>query len=192
MATRTTVSRRQVLSAAGGAVVAMLALAVAAPAMAEGSNDQALTSSPRIEGVWMVTVSPRQCDTGTPIGSPIQTLHTYHEGGDRGGRIRRAHGTVSISVGSLAFAPNQRSEGHGIWTKVGLGTFRQRTITLIRFETAPQPPVPGFLAGWEVIEQVITMTHEDEFSAEGTSQFFDTRGELYRSGCSTTVGRRFE
>ncbi|HVS61979.1 MAG TPA: hypothetical protein VMT85_00620 [Thermoanaerobaculia bacterium] len=192
MKTRTTVSARQGLSAAGGAAVALLALAVAAPVMAEGSNSQALASTPRIEGVWGVTVTVRHCETGAPLGLPFQTLHTYHEGAAPDGRSRRASGTVSISVGSLAFAPNQRSEGHGVWAKLGPGTFRQRTITLIRFETAPQPPLPGFLAGWEVIEQVITMLDEDEFNAEGTSRFYDTQGELYRSGCSTTVGQRFE
>lgn len=182
MKTGTTMtSNRQGAHRARGAAVALLALALATPALAGGSSDRDLTASLKIEGVWGVTVTLRDCATGNPLGLPFQSLLTFEDSG-----------TISESAGALSFAPNQRSEGHGVWKKLGPGVFSQRTIALLRFETAPNPPMPGFLAGWQVIDHVVTMQDQDNFTSGGTGDFYDTQGQLYRSGCSTAVGRRFE
>lgn len=134
-----------------------------------------------IEGVWGVTVTLTNCDTGAPVAPPFRSLVTFAAGG-----------TVHESTGGLGFAPEQRSGGHGVWRQKGRRLFTQRMIALLRFETPPQPPSPGFLAGWQVIDHVVTLVNSQRLTSEGTTQFFDTTGQLYRSGCSTAVGERFK
>jgi len=142
---------------------------------------QELAAARGIEGVWGVTVTLTNCDTGTPVAPPFRSLVTFAAGG-----------TVNESTGGLGFAPEQRSEGHGVWRQTARRRFTQRTIALLRFETPPQPPAPGFLAGWQVIDHVVTLVDSRRLTSEGTTQFFDTTGQLYRSGCSTAVGERFK
>ena len=57
-------------------------------------------------GTWAVQVTLRDCATNAPLGPPFNSLVTFHDGG-----------TLSESAGSLAFAPGQRSPGHGTWTQ---------------------------------------------------------------------------
>ena len=76
----------------------------------------------------------RDCTTNAPLGPSFNSLVTFHEGG-----------TISESAGSLAFAPNQRSAGHGTWTQRTRRTFNQRMVALINFDTpANLPGTPGF------------------------------------------------
>jgi hypothetical protein len=133
-----------------------------------------------IEGVWRVTVTLRHCETGAVIAPPHQSLVTFTAGG-----------TLHESNGAFGFAPEQRSEGHGVWHQIDRGLFRQRMVAQLRFETPPNPPAPGFLAGWQVVEHLVTLVDRYHFTSEGTNQFFDTAGEVYRSGCSTAAGLRF-
>lgn len=62
----------------------------------------------------------------------------------------------------------------------------------IRFDTPPQPPSPGFLAGWQVVDHLVTLVDRHHMTSVGTVQFFDTAGEVYRTGCSTAAGIRFD
>lgn len=178
MGTTTKGSRRMVGALAG---IALLGLCLAAPPAHAGTvSATEAAGAARIVGVWRVTVTLRNCDTDAPLGPPFQSLVTF----DRDGHVRETAGT-------LAFAPNQRTDGHGTWRQTGVGTFRQRTINLVRFTTDPQPPAPGFQAGWQVIDQSVTLVDKDHFSSEGGVMFYDAQGDLYRSGCSTAEGVRF-
>jgi len=176
----TTKGSRGVL--AGCAGIALLALLVLAspPLHAEAVSATEESSVARIVGVWRVTVTLRNCDTGAPLGPPFQSLVTF----ERDGIVRE-------TAGSLAFAPNQRSDGHGTWKQMGPGSFRQRTINLLRFTTEPQPPAPGFQAGWQVIDHTVTLVDKNHLTSEGGVLFYDAQGELYRSGCSTAEALRF-
>jgi len=181
MNTGNTMSKRRASTLATAAGVALLAWSLSTQAVLAEDSAEPESSSSRIVGVWGVTVTLRDCATGAPLGPPFPSLLTFEDGG-----------TISESTGALGFAPNQRTEGHGVWRKLTKRKYSQRTIALLRFETQPQPPVPGFLAGWQVIDQTITMSDRDHFTSEGSGDFYNAQGELYRAGCSSAVGERFE
>ena len=155
-----------------------------------GATAQAAPDS--VAGAWLVQVTLRDCTTSAPLGPPFNSLVTFHNGG-----------TISESAGSLAFAPGQRSPGHGAWTDMGSQYYRQRMVAQLAFETAanlpgtpefdPTKPItPGFFAGWSIITHVVNLADPSHFSSFGINQFYKTDGTVYRSGCSTATGVRFE
>ena len=116
---------------AAGAVASLLA-AAETPVAADGKT---------VEGVWIVQVQQRDCPT-QQIRGTFYSLVTFVDGG-----------TMYESPGGVAFAPGQRSNGHGKWTRLGDSTFRMHVIAQILFTTPPNPPVsPGFEAGWQTID----------------------------------------
>jgi len=145
----------------------------------------------RLVGTWGVKVTLRDCATGAPLGPPFNSLVTFHSGG-----------TISESAASLAFAPGQRSPGHGTWARTHGHAYGQEMIALVLFDTAPnlpgtptfdptKPVSPGFFAGWLTVSHTVRFTTVDRIASEGTNSFYRTNGELYRSGCSTATGERF-
>jgi len=174
-------SNRVSRAPASRAGLALLALLFAAPPIhAEATASEEAKSGPRIVGTWIASVTLRNCDTGAALGPPHVSLTTYH-----------ADGTISESTGSLAFAPNQRSDGHGVWKQLGAGVFSQRIIGLMRYATEPNPPAPGFEAGLQVIDHTLTLIDRDHSISEGIAQLFDREGELYFTGCTTVEAVRF-
>src|SRR5687767_12174736 len=160
------------------AVVSGLIAGAAARPMAQAGPD---SHAKNVEGVWLVQVTQRNCETNAALGS-FTSLVTFD--GD---------GIVIESPGSVAFAPGQRSPGHGTWTRDGQHTVIQRMVALILFDTPPNPPVsPGFRKGWQMITHTVDITGPDTLTSAGTARLFDSNGELYRSGCSTAVGERFD
>jgi len=148
-------------------------------ALAQSSNSA--SDALRIEGTWLVQVTLRNCASGAALSS-VNSIVTFASGG-----------TLAETPGATAFAPGQRSDGHGNWSHLGGQTYTQRFIALIRFDTPPNPPTsPGFLAGWQTVTHTVELVDSQNFSSRGINEFFDSNGNLYRSGCSTTVGRRFE
>jgi hypothetical protein len=76
-------------------------------------------------------------------------------------------------------------------------------VVLINFDTAanlpgtpgfdPSRPVsPGFFAGWQTVTHTVTPIDADHLTSAGANAFYKLTGELYRTGCSTAVGQRFE
>lgn len=159
--------------------LATLLTGVGGPALARSSNTE--SSGLRIEGTWLVEVTLRNCSTGAPLGS-VNSIVTFAPGG-----------TVIETPGGVNFAPGQRSDGQGFWKHSAGHTFTQRFVALIRFDTPPNPPVsPGFQAGWQTVTHTVQLLDADTLSSSGTNEFFDVSGNVYRSGCSTAAGRRFE
>ena len=174
--------------------LAVVTLAVTLMAL---SNKPVLADSDKsgpesLVGVWSVQVTLRNCATGAPLGPPFNSLVTFHQGR-----------TVSEAAGSLAFAPGQRSPGHGVWTRNPGHTFGQSMVALILFDTPPNlpgtpgfdpslPVSPGFFAGWQTVTHTVIRKDADHLTSAGTNAFYKLSGELYRTGCSTAVGQRFE
>lgn len=142
-------------------------------------------------GTWGIQVTLRDCATNAPIGS-FNSLVSFHRGG-----------TLSESAGSRAFAPGQRSPGHGTWARNGGRTYDQQMVALILFDTPPNlpgspgfdpslPVSPGFFAGWQTVSHTVRLGDADHLSSAGTNAFYKSDGSVYRTGCSTAVGRRFE
>lgn len=177
--------RRRVRGAAMATGLGLTMVAAGPSISAHDDDGQA-----RIVGAWAVQVTLRNCDTAAPVGSFL-SLVTFQLGG-----------TMSESSGNASLRIGQRSEGHGAWRPLGGRMFSQRTIGLIRFTSAPnlpgtptfdpsQPISPGFSAGWQTITQQVKLTGPDSFESAGTTEFFDTAGLSYRTGCATAVGQRF-
>jgi hypothetical protein len=163
-----------------GFVVSSAAATAARPAAARQGD---------LEGAWSVQVTLRDCSTGAPAGAPFYSLVSFHRGG-----------TLSEGSASLAFAPGQRTPGHGTWSRIGNRTYRQEMVNLILFDTEPNLPpghdpnlpiTPGFFAGRQVVEHTVVVKGR-ELSSSGTNAFYRSSGELYRTGCSTATGRRIE
>jgi hypothetical protein len=172
-------------------ILCLTAAVLTAASGAAGAQADGVTAPPSLVGTWMVQVTLRDCATSAPLGPAINALVTFH-----------GHGTLSESPGSLAFAPGQRSPGHGTWTRGSGHTYRQDMIALILFDTEPnlpgtptfdptKPVSPGFFAGWQTVSHTVRLTAVDRIASTGTNGFYKTNGELYRSGCSTATGQRF-
>lgn len=181
-----------VVLARRGPIAATLALALVF--LAGGSVWAAEDERPNapLVGAWTVQVTPRNCDTGSPVGPTSRSLVTFH--GD---------GTISEAAGSVAFAPGQRSPGHGAWARQGRRTYSQSMVALMIFTTAPNlpgtpgfdpslPVSPGFAAGWQTVSHTLTLTDADHATSTGTTAFYDVDGNVYRTGCSTAVAGRFQ
>jgi hypothetical protein len=98
------------------------------------------------------------------------------------------------SSGGLAFAPGQRSDGHGIWASTGGLTYSLRLVALIVFDTPPTalPGSPVFQKGWLVSTNRVTLSGADSFTATATVQFVDRARNVSRNACATRVGERFK
>lgn len=153
-----------------------LALSAASGASAQQSAGQGRT----LQGVWYVKVTIRDCATGAALAPPVNSLVTFAAGG-----------TLHESVGGGGFAPGQRSDGHGTWTHNGGHTYDQRFVSMINFGSAPGPG-PAFEAGWMKVQHTVTMIDADHTESSGTNSFYRLNGDVYRSGCSTATGTRFE
>lgn len=132
-----------------------------------------------LEGPWLMSVTLRDCVSSAPLGPPFLTLLTFHAGG-----------TLSESAASAGFAPGQRGPGHGAWRQTGAATFAARFAALIAFETAPNPPAPGFKAGGLLVTASFTQTGPSALTALATADFYDATLTKYRSACPTIVGQR--
>lgn len=143
-----------------------------------------------VAGAYAVQVTLRDCATNAPLGPPFDSLVSLHAGG-----------TITESAGGRAFAPGQRSPGHGHWTRIGRRTYRQEMVALVVFDTAAnlpgtptfdptQPVTPGFFAGWVTVSHTLTFTDATHATSSGTNAFYKLTGERYRTGCSSAVARR--
>ncbi len=167
----------------------LAAALVAAGSGAVRANDH--DGRARLAGAWTIQVTLRDCASNAPLGS-FASLVTFHDGG-----------TISEATAGQAFAPGQRSPGHGEWTRIGARTYRQRMVGLIVFDTAANLPgmptfdpaarvTPGFFAGWSTVDHTLQLVDADHAVSAGTNQFYKADGTLYRSGCSTATATRFE
>jgi hypothetical protein len=153
-----------------------LVLSAASAASAQPSRSEGRT----VEGVWYVQVTIRDCASGAALAPPVNSLVTFADGG-----------TIHESVSGGGFAPGQRSDGHGTWAHKRGHTYDQRFVSLINFATAPGPG-PGFEAGWMKVHHTVEVVDADHIQSAGTNTFYRLTGDVYRTGCSTATGTRFE
>ena len=162
------------------AVMLSIGVALVLSAAGAASAQQSAAEGRTVQGVWYVQVIIRDCATGVALAPAVNSLVTFAAGG-----------TLHESVGGGGFAPGQRSDGHGTWTHDGGQTYDQRFVSLINFATAPGPG-PGFDAGWMKVQHTVTMIDADHIESTGTNSFYRLNGALYRTGCSTATGTRFD
>ena len=149
-----------------------------ATALLLGTPGAAWAQGMTLTGVWAQVIAPRDCATNEPLPiPPFRALLTFHR-----------DGTVTESVGSLSFAAGQRSIGHGLWAHAGGQTFHERTPAMILFDGGPGM----YQAGWQVTTRTITMIDANHYTGSGAAQFYDVNRQLYRTGCATSTGERFQ
>jgi hypothetical protein len=175
----------------GRVIAATLAVTVALAGPAGASSQYQVTGSKALVGAWTVEITLRDCNTNAPLGAPFPALISFHDGG-----------TLTDSYALSAFAIGQRSPAHGAWVHDNDRTFRSQMVAIIAFDTAPnlpgpgfdpaKPVTPGFFAGWKTITHTVVLTSADESVSSGTHAFYKANGDVYRTGCSTTVGRRVQ
>lgn len=163
-----------------GAVMLSVGLALVLSAANAASAQQSAAQARTLQGVWYVQVTIRDCATGVALAPVVNSLVTFAAGG-----------TLHESVGGGGFAPGQRSDGHGTWAHRGGQSYDQRFVSMINFASAPGPG-PGFEAGWIKVQHTVTMIDADHTESTGTNSFYRLNGEVYRTGCSTATGTRFE
>ena len=162
------------------AVMLSMGLALVLPAASAASAQQSAAQARTVEGVWYIQVTIRDCATGVALAPAVRSLVTFTAGG-----------TLHESVGGGGFAAGQRSDGHGTWTHKGWQTYDQRFVAMINFATAPGPG-PGFEAGWIRVHHTVEVIDADHIESAGMNSFYRLNGEVYRTGCSTATGTRFE
>ncbi len=151
---------------------------VALAALLLGSAGSVSAQGQTLTGVWAQVITPRNCETNQPLPlPPFRALLTFHR-----------DGTVTESVGALAFAAGQRSIGHGMWAHAGGLTFHERTAAMILFDGG----AGMYQAGWQVTTRTITMLDANHYTSSGAAEFYDVNRQLYRTGCATSVGERFQ
>jgi hypothetical protein len=148
-------------------------------------------SQESLAGAWAIQVTLRDCSTEAPLGPAFNALVSFHRGG-----------TLSESNAGPGFAIGQRTAGHGNWSRLRGRTFSQRMVSLIVFDTDPnlpgtpgfdpkKPVSPGFFTGWMIVSHTVRLTDDDHLMSSGTNTFYKANGEVYRTGCSTAAGQRF-
>ncbi len=137
----------------------------------------------RLEGVWRVRTTPRNCVTGVPIPTtPFEFLFTFHKGG-----------TMSVSLQNSTITIT-RSPGHGLWQREPLGRREPSwgnysfKFVHLRFDLAT-----GAYLGSQVARGTLRLSESgDEFTTDSQNQVFDVNGHLTITGCANAVGTRFE
>ena len=162
------------------AVMLSIGLALLLSAAGGTSAQQSAAQARTVQGVWYVQVTIRDCATGAALAPPVNSLVTFAAGG-----------TLHESVGGGGFAPGQRTDGHGTWTHKGGQTYDQRFVSIINFATGPGLG-PGFEAGWMKVHHTVEVIDADHIESGGSNSFYRLNGDVYRTGCSTATGTRFE
>lgn len=165
------------------AVATLVAAAAAIWPLSTNAQEYRQTGRRTLEGTWWVQVTAlSDCASRTPLGS-FAALLTFVRGG-----------TMTGTTTNPVFAVGQRGPDHGVWSRAGgPRAYRASSAAFLQFTSAPNPPMnPGFQAGYQRLDQEITLTDADHFTSDAVTQFFDATGHKYREGCATAAAHRFE
>jgi len=127
----------------------------------------------KLEGSWNVLVTPRNCQTGVPMGTTTPSMLTFMRGG-------------TMQETGTRIAPPLRAPGHGVWSYQSRRNYTA-TFQFFRFNA------DGTLAGRQIVIQQTTLSQNgNSFTSSATGQVLDAGGNIISSGCSNGVGTRFE
>ena len=122
-----------------------------------------------IEGTWLTTVTPVNCETGAPVGPAFPGILSFNKGGTMSGTS-----TVAASV-------------FGVWARSGGWENYTFAFTNFRYNTS------GVMIGRQVVRQTVKLGPSgDEFTSKGTLEILDPNGNQIGTGCANATGTRFE
>jgi hypothetical protein len=134
-----------------------------------GQSDEG--HEPSLVGVWVTQVTPRNCETGEPLGATGQIQNTFAKGG-----------TMLETIRPSIF----RSPANGIWKRESGWneySFAERSM---RYDAA------GSFVGSGVIRAALTLDETgNHYTSTATFESFDVNGNVIGSGCATSVATRF-
>ena len=161
--------KRQML--AGLATVA--ALAMSAPIT--GNAQSTTTVERHLEGVWIVTTTPRDCASGTPFPqAAFDGLFTFHKDGTMSAWVQNAAITVT------------RSPSHGLWKQTSGWSGYSFEFIHLRYDLA------GTYLGRQVARGTLLLSDTgNDFTTESATGVFDLNGSRIGGGCATASGVRF-
>lgn len=126
----------------------------------------------RIEGVWDVRVTHRDCQTGDPLPLPPNRVMNMFI---RGGTLMETGGR-----------PTARGPGLGTWQHLG-GRSYSAVFRFFRFNT------DGSFAGSRKVTRTIILSRDaNEFTATASDELFDANDNLIQTGCATETATRLE
>ncbi len=130
-----------------------------------------------LEGVWLVTLTPRNCATGDPIPTAaFEALYTFHKDSTMLASFRNNLLTL------------ERTAAHGLWRRdLGWNHYAFKFVHLRRNVST------GAFAGKQEGEGTLVLSDSgDEFTTDGSTTVFDANGNLVNTSCSTSAGTRFQ
>jgi hypothetical protein len=156
-----------------------LAALVAMLAMSQGTVAAQSARAPErtLEGVWRVTVTPRNCVTGVPIPiAAFEALYTFHKDGTLSAWFQNA--TITTT----------RSPNHGLWKRdQGWSAYSFKFVHL-RYNLAT-----GVFIGRQEGAGTLELGESgDDFTTDGSTALFDATGNPTGASCSNSVGTRFK
>lgn len=162
--------RNRLVQTIAGTFVGLLMLVGCSQLLVSGQDEIKTANNRRsLEGTWRTVVTPRNCQTGDPLGITFPGLLTFAKGGTLVG--------TSTAVSS-AFGVWKREHGS-----------REYSFATLSFRYNAS----GVLSGTRRIAQNVTLSESgDELTTNGSFQDTDVNGTIVMSGCSTATGTRFE
>jgi hypothetical protein len=133
-----------------------------------------------IEGVWLIVAQRRDCQTGDPIGPVGRGLMTFATGGTMSEMTAPPAGPTPLP------APIVRSAGHGVWNRLNWENY---TGAFIIQRLNPD----GTFVGWVRSRgNFLLMESGNDLTSTGSTEVLDAAGNVLSTGCSTSIGTRFE
>ena len=164
-------------------VVILMISVVPVTAQSVTARDEAPERLRRLEGVWLVTITPRNCTTGDPIPTAaFESLFTFHRDGTM---------LVSLRNNSLVV---ERTAAHGLWRRDrGWRRDRDWSDYSFKFVHLRRNFTTGLFAGKQEGGGTLVLSKSgDEFTTDGYSIVYSVDGIPGAPGCSNSVGTRFK
>ena len=129
------------------------------------------------QGVWLVTVTPRNCVTGVPIpAAAFEALYTFHNDGTMSAWLHNS--TITTT----------RSPNHGLWKREHGSSEYSFKFVHLRYNLT----TGVFIGKQEGGGLLVLGESGDEFTTDGSSAMFDANGNPTGTGCSNSLGTRFK
>ena len=122
-----------------------------------------------IVGAWQTSVTPRNCQTGVAVAPAFPGLLTFNEGGTLTG--------TSTAVSSV----------YGVWERM-----HGRRNYSFAFISLRYSPTGAFIGTQKVRQTAQLGVSGNNFTTTGSVEVFDANGNTIGTGCSTSIGTRFE
>jgi hypothetical protein len=129
-----------------------------------------------IQGVWQTMVTPINCQTGDPVGTPFPGLFTFNKGGTMS--------EYGVGPGS---SPVLRSPGHGVWAREHGWQNYSFTFMFDRYNASGV-----FIGSQKVTATVELGASGDELTTNSLGEILDANGNVIATFCARTAATRFE